>query len=300
MQVVYADVLVIVNIYINFILLRLSAAAARRDCKGVRMFAASLTGGLYSLIILVPAVPEWAITVSKIAVGFFMLLIAFGYRNRRAFLRLVGSFLLVDVGFAGLMLALWLIFAPESMLYCCGIVYFQINTFTLLILTVISYAVLSLISKLIAFKAPKNSVYSLTVSFDSTEFEFHAFFDTGNTLTEPFSGYPVIIVSPFVTTGTGVSLADFLSQSERLPRIVPCTALGKNTALTAYQPDCIRISGIEADFETDAVYVALSRDKILNGDYTALLCAKIFENNIDEKGKDYASISEIQSPTCRK
>lgn len=295
MQVVYADVLIIVNIYINFILLRLSAAVSRRECKGVRLFAASAVGGMYSLIILVPSVPEWAITVSKFAVGILMLLLAFGFRNRRAFFRLVGSFLLVDVGFAGLMLALWLIFSPESMLYCCGIVYFQINTLTLLILTVICYAALSLISRLIAFKMPKNSVYGLKVYFDSSEFSFHAFLDTGNALSEPFSGYPVIIVSPDVTNSAGTGLADFLEQSERLPRMIPCSALGKTTALTAYKPDAVRISGIKADFETKAVYVALSRDKILNGEYTALLAAKIFENNIDEKGKDYASIPEIQS-----
>lgn len=295
MQVIYADVLVIVNVYINFILLRLSGTVARREAKSTAVFLASLLGGFYSLIILWDAAPEWVITVTKFAVGILMLLIAFGFRNRRAFLRLVGSFLLVDVGFAGLMLALWLIFAPQSMMYCCGIVYFNINTLTLLILTVICYGITTAVAKIIAFKTPKNSVYRLTVYFDSNEFAFNAFLDTGNALTEPFSGYPVIIADPTVRNSQGQTLEAYLDESGKLPRVVPCSALGKTTALTAVRPDKVKISGIEADFETGTVYVALSRGKLLNGEYTALLSTKLFENNIDEKGKDYASISEIQA-----
>lgn len=295
MQVIYADVLVIVNVYINFILLRLTGTAARREAKSSRVFLASLLGGFYSLIILSDAVPEWVITATKLAVGLIMLLVAFGFHNRRAFLRLIGAFLLTDVGFAGLMLALWLVFTPESMMYCCGIVYFNIDTLTLLVLTVICYAVTTVVAKLIAFRTPKNSLYELKVYFDSNEFVFNAFLDTGNTLSEPFSGYPVIIADPTVKNSQGKTLEEFLSESERLARIVPCTALGKSTALMAYRPEKVKISGVEADFETGSVYVALSRGKLLNGEYTALLAEKIFVNNTDEKGKDYASISEIQA-----
>ena len=295
MQTVYADVLVIVNIYINYILLRLSGTVARREAKSIRVFSASLVGGFYSLIILVPSVPEWVITITKFAVGAVMLLIAFGFRNKRAFFRLAASFLLVDVGFAGLMFALWLIFAPQSMLYCCGIVYFNIDTLTLLILTVICYGITTVIAKLIAFKAPKNSVYALKVCFGKDEFTFHAFLDTGNALTEPFSGYPVIVADPNVKNSQGKTLGEYITQSGKLARVIPCSALGKATALTAVRPDMVKITGVEADFETGAVYIALSRQELLNGEYTALLSEKLFENNTGGKGKDYASISEIQA-----
>ena len=292
MQVIYADVLVIVNIYINYILLRLCSKIARREAKSLRLFSASLVGGLYSLIILIDSVPDWLITVTKLVVGVLMLVIAFGFGNKRAFLRLTGAFLLVDIAFAGLMLALWLIFAPSTMVYCCGIVYFNINTMTLLILTVVCYLITGLAAKLIAFKTPKNTVYRLTVRFCSSEFICHAFFDTGNTLTEPFSGYPVIIIDPTVKDENGISLSEVFDKSGKLCRIIPCSTLGQRSALTAFRPDSVKISGLECEFETNKVYIALSKDKILNGDYTALLAAKIFENTTNEKGKDYASLSE--------
>lgn len=290
MQVIYADVLVIVNIYINYILLRLCAKISRREAKSLRLFLSSLIGGFYSLIILIDTVPEWVITVTKLAVGIFMLFIAFRFGNKRAFLRLMGAFLLVDIAFAGLMLALWLIFAPRSMVYCCGIVYFNINTGTLLIFTVICYILTSIIAKLIAFKAPKNTVYRLTVNFYSSEFVCNAFLDTGNTLTEPFSGYPVIIVDPAVADINGTTLYEHFEKSEKLPRIIPCSTLGKTTALTSFRPDSVKISGLESEFETNHVYIAFSQGKLLNGEYTALLSAEIFENNTEEKGKDYAAI----------
>ena len=293
MQVIYADVLVIVNLYINYILLRLCAKVARRDAKSVRVFFASLLGGIYSLIILIDTIPEWVITVTKLAVGIVMLLLAFGFGNKRAFLRLIGAFLLVDIAFAGLMLALWLIFSPRSMVYCCGIVYFNINTLTLLILTVICYIITTAVTKLIAFKAPKNNVYTLTVHFGSHEFIGKAFLDSGNTLTEPFSGYPVIIIDPAMKDADGVTIFERFEESEKLSRIIPCSTIGKTTELTAFRPDLVKISGLESTFETDKVYLAMSKSKILNGDYSALLAAKLFENTTNEKGKDYAGISEI-------
>ncbi|MGN1443214.1 MAG: sigma-E processing peptidase SpoIIGA [Acutalibacteraceae bacterium] len=292
MQVIYADVLVIVNIYINYILLRLCSRVSRREAKSVRLFLSSLLGGIYSLIILIDTIPEWVITVTKLAVGVVMLLLAFGFGNKRAFIRLIGAFLLVNIAFAGLMLALWLIFAPSSMVYCCGIVYFNINTTTLLVITVICYIITTLITKLLAFKTPKNNVYTLKVIFCSCEFTFKAFLDTGNTLTEPFSGYPVIIADPTVTGSGGATLLQLFDQSEKLCRIIPCSTMGKTSALTAFRPDLVKISGLESEFETDKVYIAFSKSKILNGDYTALLAAKLFENTTNEKGKDYAAVSE--------
>ena len=292
MQVIYADVLVIVNIYINYILLRLCSKIARREAKSLRLFSASLVGGLYSLIILIDSVPDWLITVTKLVVGVLMLIVAYGFSNKRAFFRLTGAFLLVDIAFAGLMLALWLIFAPSTMVYCCGIVYFNINTMTLLILTVICYVITSVIAKLVAFRAPKNTIYSLTVRFCSSEFICKAFLDTGNILTEPFSGYPVIIIDPTVKDADGTSLFEVFDKSGKLCRIIPCSTLGQRSALTAFRPDSVKISGLECEFETSKVYIALSKDKILNGDYTALLAAKIFENTTNEKGKDYASLSK--------
>ena len=105
----------------------------------------------------------------------------------------------------------------------------------------------------------------------------------------------MIVADPGVKNSQGKTLGEYITQSGKLARVIPCSALGKATALTAVRPDIVKITGVEADFETGAVYIALSRQELLNGEYTALLSEKLFENNTGGKGKDYASISEIQA-----
>ena len=55
MQTVYADVLIILNIYVNFFLLRTTARVTHSPLRTFRCIAASVYGSLFSLTILLPS-----------------------------------------------------------------------------------------------------------------------------------------------------------------------------------------------------------------------------------------------------
>lgn len=116
-QAVYADILVLINTYVNFALLRLAGVISRRRAGRLRVFLSALFGGFYSLVILIDKLPNSVLFLSRAAALVLMLLVAFGYETRRAFLKSLGAFFLVNFIFAGLMFALWLLFAPQKMLF---------------------------------------------------------------------------------------------------------------------------------------------------------------------------------------
>ena len=76
-QVVYADILFIVNTYVNYALIRLSGIVCKQKIKTLRLVAASLSGGLYSFIILAQNIPSIVIFLSRVLFAAVIILIAF-------------------------------------------------------------------------------------------------------------------------------------------------------------------------------------------------------------------------------
>jgi len=54
MQTIYVDVLIILNIYINFLLIKTTSKITRSPLKFIRCILASFYGSLFSILILFP------------------------------------------------------------------------------------------------------------------------------------------------------------------------------------------------------------------------------------------------------
>ena len=160
---IYADVLVVINIYITYGLLYLTSCFSSARLGRGRMLIASVVSGLYSLIIIVPDITDGIIGVSKLIFSLVLLRIAFGRVSRKQYIRLIPIFFCVNFAFAGIMLALWLFVAPRGMYYNNSIVYFDIDTVTLLILTFVCYAVLSLVHRFTQSRVPTDTVYECRI-----------------------------------------------------------------------------------------------------------------------------------------
>ena len=103
--VVYADVLVVINIIVNYFLLRASAAVISFDFKAWRFLVSSALGGAFSLIIFVDGLPAAALAAVKFLFLLLMVLAAFGYGSFKRLFKCCAAFLASNLAFAGLMLA---------------------------------------------------------------------------------------------------------------------------------------------------------------------------------------------------
>ncbi len=289
MRIIYADILFVLNVYITYGILLLTSLISKTSVSRLRLLLSSLLSGLYSLIILVPDISESLVAFSRIPVCFLLILVGYRVINKRHLLRLIVSFFGVNFAFAGLMFALWYFFSPQNMYYNNGIVYFDIDAVTLVVLTAVCWVLLKGICKVLSFKSPHNTVYDLHIYYKNKEFLCKSLLDTGNSLTDPFTSYPVIIVNRSVFSSIfGENLLDEKFLSENKFRFIVCSTIGSDGLLPCFKPQKVKISSLDGSFETDRAVVALTEKKLKNGDFDAILSPDLFVNQKCERGDSYA------------
>ena len=283
-SIIYADILFIINTYINFLLLRLSGFIVKTSVHTLKLVIASILGGLYSFIILYDNINIFFLSATKIFYAAVAVFISYGYINFRRYIKLFFAFFMATVVFAGIMFFVWSFFSPESMYYKNSAVYFDIDAGFLIILTAFCYVAILIFQKINERTAPKNFIYELKILLNGRVFKCRAFLDSGNFLKEPFSNLPVIIVNNQLLCGS-FSLYETIEESCCQKRYIVCSSLGDNTLLEAFKPDKIEITGVNVKRVTEDVYIAVTDRKIKNGEFSALLNFNIFDSS--KKGEDY-------------
>ncbi len=279
--VIYADILIAINIIVNYLLLRASAAITGSQFNPVRFLLAAGAGGFFSLMIFVENINIFLnIAIKTVFLG-LMVFIAYGAKSIKSFLKCCGAFFLANFAFAGIMLGISVAVAPNATIYKNGVVYFDINIFTLTVTSVICYAVLNLISRFSKSKAPQKSIYSLRITYGERTVEGKALLDTGNTLCDCFSGKPAIITERDF-------IADLCSGTEltemKCFRLIPFSTIKNGGALPAFLADKAEILDNGKWIEAREIYIAVTEKKIVSGGYSALLGMPFFDA-IDNKIK---------------
>jgi len=280
LMVIYADVLIILNTYINFILLRLSGYFVGAEINRLRLFSGALAGGVYSLIILADGMSRGVSVILKIAVSALIVIISFRQHGIRYFLRCFLSFYTVSFVFAGLMLALWIFVSPDTMMYNNGEVYFGFDTMTLLVTATVCYGLLRLIYFFIEKRTAKASLFNIEIYFLDKVISCRALLDSGNNLRDYFTSLPVILVSEEKLREL---MQDDITREKLKVRYIPFSTIGGEGLVPVFRPDRVRIYSVSSDFETSDVLIGQSRTRIKNGEFEAILpCDVLQEGKINE------------------
>lgn len=282
-MVVYVDVLIVINLFVNYALLLCSSLILKSKTKNMRLLAGAIIGSVYGLVIFLPEIPIYIELAMRIAVTLLIVLATFGFKNFRRFLRCFFTFLAVTIAFGGIMLVLWITVAPIGMVYNNGTVYFDIDISVLAISTIVCFTLVSLSSKLISRRAPSEMIFNLTLSNDGKTISGVALCDTGNSLVESFSGYPVIIGEyDTLVSLLPKSVIDYFSDPsmsndvENL-RIIVCKTISDVSLLPAFRPDRVEISSLSKNIITNEVYIAVTQNRIGGGEFDFILNPKIFD-----------------------
>lgn len=262
MTVIYVDVLFVVNFFITFFLLLVTAKFSKRNEKIRRTVLASFIGGAYSLVILFDDLNFFVSFAGKLAAACVIVLAAFKFSGIKCYIKEVVIFFFVNLLFVGIMIGLWMIFKPKGVIINNSTVYFDISARVLLFSAFIAYLISIAVIRLYNNKIAKKELYAITVYKDGDKKKFFAFADSGNNLKEPFSDYPVIIAEKSLFENTECS------------RIVPFSSIGGEGVLYAFKPDRVEISSSFGEFVVEDVYVALS-DKVKKGEYKGIINPKI-------------------------
>lgn len=286
-QVIYADVLFLLNTYITYALILLTALISGRSSSRLRMALASLAGGLYSLIILIPCISDSILTFSRLPAAFIFIAIGFGRVPPKTFARLFCSFFLVNFIFAGLMTALWYLAAPTNIYMGGFVVYFDIKPLTLIMLTAICYFIIKGINLAVKIRQPKNTIFDMELHINDKVTALKAFYDTGNSLTDPFTGKAVIIVSRYVLKNIFPEDKELFASAQKeniTLRFLPCSGVTGSRLLPCFKADKVCLKSISHRVTIDEPVIALTQEAINGGSFGAILPKDIF---INEKGEIY-------------
>lgn len=278
--VIYVDVLIAVNLFVNYFLLLTVAKFLHITVTRFRLICGAAVGAVASLIIFLPPVSAIPSLLIKLLLSAVIVFAAFGSPSWRFFLRTVGSFYLTSFGFAGLMLAIWYLTAPPGMLIKNSMLYFDISPLMLLALTVVCYAAITLLNKITGQRQPSSFFCTVTIWNQGQCAKVSAKIDTGNSLKEPFSGFPVIVVEcqsiePLLPEAVHQYVYAAAGQRRQEPdaglRLIPFRVVGGEGILPAFRPERVTIATAKESITVTDVYLAVSVKHLGMTGFNALL-----------------------------
>ncbi len=278
-EVIYADVLVIINFYVTYFLLCATALLCKSEINRLRFMLTSFLGGACSLSILLPQASVGLSVVFKLGALLVPVVTGFKIRSVKGFLRLCLCFVLCNFVFAGFMMALWYFVCPSGMYYNGSVLYFDIDILTLVIFTVVCYGFIRAFELIFRKRAPINTVFDCKVAVDGDVYSLRAFLDTGNNLTDPFSSRSVIIADESIFSDKTETEAF----AEKRLRFVLCSTVSGKALLPSFVPDNVFIRGADTEASTNEVMIALTKEKLLSGEYDAILPMGLFDNKLYRK-----------------
>ncbi len=287
-RAVYADELVFINLIVNYFLILASALLSGTDFRRRRVLLGAVVGGLSSLIIFIPSAHIALSVLVKLLLSALIVMCAFENKSLKQFLKRYMTFFLVNFIFAGIMMAVWLSFKPEGMVYNNGVLYFNINAALLVMMTVVCYVVVTAASRLLRKRAPESHCGRAEITVGSGTVRADALLDTGSGLTDAFTGKPVVVAHrDAVKTLLPPELGDFfgggsLSACEvpdgwsgRL-RLIPFNTVGCKGLLPSFKCDVITaVCGKKTALGRD-VFIGVTKQKIFNGEYGVILNGNFF------------------------
>lgn len=236
-MIVYADVLVFLNLIINYFLLLATAKILRKTEKTWRIILASFLGALSSLYIFLPPSPIIIEIVFKASVCALMCITAFGFKGIKSFLKSVALLFGITAGFGGIMYAIWLMFSPKGMVINNSVVYFDISLLALVLFTAVGYLIFSIAFRIFSKNAPFAQSCEITIFADGKSVRVTAIVDTGNSIEDVFSMGEIIIADK--KTASELFGCDSLETSalKTRYRLLPCSTVSGNDVLEGMRCD---------------------------------------------------------------
>ena len=236
LKVLYIDQLLLVNFAAAAAFLLAAGLLAGVRCTGPRLVLGSAFGAACCLVLLAPALPWPAALLYKGATGAACAALTFGWPDARAFLRLCGWFLTLNLLLTGAAAALpgghaanltaYLDITPGRLLLAVAGVYLGVR------------ALLRFLGK------PGQAAVPAQLELLGVRMDVLAFYDSGFTLADPVSGRAVVLVRydavrSALPAGCQKSLDGALGRTDALPdpglglRYLVCGTIAGRTLLPA-------------------------------------------------------------------
>lgn len=273
--VIYLDTLIFINTVIDYLILSLSLRIVRYQAPLFRVIISALIGGFSSVYILVEGSNFLLDILFKFLSSLLIILITLGFCKIKVFLKLL------------------FVFFGLTLLYCGGLLficenksglpvyeenltgYFDIPIIYIILFTAVFYSFMWAFAKV--RRKDISSMFCLVEIFiDDNSIKVNAMIDTGNSLEDPISSSPVIIIDKekYKSLFSKINNIDL----QRRKRVIPIKTVGNTGLLNAVRCDRLKITLDGKRYEYQNVIVAESLTD-LDSNTQAILPAYILETN---------------------
>lgn len=254
--VIYVDVLFVINFFVTFFILQITAKMSKKHPKTLRLIIASVVGGFYSLIIFADGLSVFLLSISKIIASAIIVLIAYKFYRVKSFVVTYALFLISNFILLGVIIGFYLLTKSQYIVVNNSIVYFDISARGLLLCAFVAYLISCIVVKIYNRTLSKNEIYKIVIENKSKSVSLFALADTGNKLYEPFSNSPVIVADKNIVEKIA---------KDSIVRIIPATTVNDSSFLQGFKPDKVIIKTSKGDEVIDNVYIAMSENMNENG-----------------------------------
>jgi stage II sporulation protein GA (sporulation sigma-E factor processing peptidase) len=292
-QGVYVDILLTINFLVHLLLISLAGKICGTPQENRwRSALAALLGAMCSLTIFLPPLPALAEVLLKGGSTMLVVLVASRWRGAGVFVREWIVLMLVSTLFYGLMMLMQGFFAVSGMFVFGNAVYFHIQTPVFILCLAVSYAVVWLANRILQGMSHPDERYRLSLTIEGRQMDLVGFLDTGNHLSEPFSGAPVLVCG----LDTAAKLfpapvldAVFGAENEYSSHVrqIPFSSVSGNGLMPAIRGEALVLTQGEEQFFCQNFYLAVSREQVGNGEWQVLLNRRVLDRGspITKKGK---------------
>ncbi len=280
---VYVDVLFVVNLLMDYIVLWFTAVLTKTPRREWRLWLSAALGAAYAVgIFFVPLSFLYGL-LAKVAVSALLVWAAFGFGMPKRFLRLLCVFYACTFTLAGVGMALFYftdVGAKIGAVVSNGVFYMNLPMYLLLLIAGVAYGVLQVAFSYTRRRAARGRrILPLAILRGGRSVQVRALVDTGNLLTEPKTGWGVVLVEwerlrPLFPDGMGGPGDGFA--------LIPYTTIAEGEgAVVGFVPDGL-ILAEKKPVPLTGLYVGIlnkTLDKL--GEYHAILPALPEEEHLD-------------------
>ena len=188
---IYIDLIMILNFFIDFILLLSVSLILKRNIKITRIMLGAFIGGI-SILLLFFNVNNLSLFILKVFISLVMILTTFGYRNLKYTLINMLYLYLSSIILGGFLYLLNLQFSYKHI----GIIFYNNG----LSINFIFLIIFSPVILYIYIKQTKNlrynysNYYNIELYIKNKKYKYTAYMDSGNVLVDNLTNKPVILI----------------------------------------------------------------------------------------------------------
>ncbi len=297
MKIIYIDVLLALNFFINYYSLLTVSKITRLEKSKFRFIFSSLFASLTSLMIFLPQL-NWIISAFiKTIITFMIVIIGYKIEIIKQLFILTAAFFGVSFLFAGSMMFIWLCTASKNIVINNSVVYINISPDIFILSVILVYTVIAFIKRYTSFNNSPEGLTEIVLEYKGNKRSYKSFYDTGLFLKDVFTDSVVIVIDESASLQlSGYDLIalknkNFVSDLEL--RIIPCSTINTDGVLYGYKIDRAELKINKTLYVLNPI-VVVSNSKLRHG--CQVMIGESFYNQCKEKNnvrKDSIKVKSV-------